>query len=408
MKQDLDRLMEERALDALVVYGQMRGNPSLFYMVNGAQIMGGRVIKKRGEEPVLVHSPIEREEAVASGLRLVNVGQYDYQAILREKGDELAADVEVYRRIFADLGLRGSVGFYGLVDPGRAWLLLSALNAQLDGIQVQAEYAASVIDVARATKDDSEAERIRRVGQRTATVVGETIEFLQSHAVQDGALVQRDGTPLTIGRVHQEIQRFLSGQGLEAPEGTIFAIGRDAAIPHNHGNPTDLLRLGQTIVFDIYPRELGGYFFDMTRTLCLGYAPPEVEKVFEDVHDCLENVSTAFATGTELKLYQRMACEFFEKRGHPTIGSNSQTESGYVHGLSHGIGLAIHEEPFSGDVPTNTTRIRPGHIFTCEPGLYYPEKGFGVRLEDVIWIDPQGGVRNLTEFPKELVVRVGV
>jgi Xaa-Pro aminopeptidase len=375
-------------------------------MVNGAHVMGGRVIKKRGEEPVFVHSPIEREEAAASGLGLVNLSQYDYQAILREEGDALAADVELYRRIFADLGLQGKVGFCGTVDAGRAWLLLNALNGQLDGLQVTAEYGATVIDEARATKDAFEAERIREVGRRTAAVVGETIEFLQSHAVKDSALVQRDGTPLTIGRVHQEINRYLSGQGLEAPEGTIFAIGRDAAIPHNHGHPTDLLHLGQTIVFDIYPREVGGYFFDMTRTFCLGYAPPEVEKVYQEVCDCLDTVSAAFAVGSELKIYQRMACEFFEKRGHPTVGSDLRTESGYVHGLSHGIGLAVHEEPFSGDVPTNTTKIRPGHIFTCEPGLYYPERGYGVRLEDVVWIDPQGGVRNLTEFPKELVVKV--
>jgi Xaa-Pro aminopeptidase len=303
--------------------------------------------------------------------------------------------------------VQGKVGFYGLLDAGRAWLFLNALNSQLEDTEVYAEFTRTVIDVARATKGAGEAERVRQVGRRTEAVVGETIEFLQSHAVKDGALVQRDGTPLTIGRVHQEIRRFLSGQELEAPEGTIFSIGRDAAIPHNHGNPTDLLRLGQTIIFDIYPREMGGYFFDMTRTFCLGFAPSEVEKLYQDVFDCLQHVSGSYAAGAELKLYQRMACEFFEGRGHPTIGGDSRTESGYVHGLSHGVGLAIHEEPSSSDAPTNTTRIQPGHIFTCEPGLYYPERGYGVRIEDVIWIDPEGGVQNLTEFPKELVVRVG-
>ena len=406
MKQDLDRLMAERGLDALVVVGQMRGNPALSYMLNGAHVLGGRVIKIRGEVPAFVHSPIEREEAVASGLVLVNVGQYDYPSILRETCSEMAAEVELYRRIFANLGVRGKVGFYGMADPGRSWLLLNALSDQVEGIEIGAEFAQTVIDQARATKDAAEAERIRQVGRRTAAVVGETIEYLQSHAVKEHALVQSDGTPLTIGRVHQEIGRFLSAQGLEAPEGTIFAIGRDAAVPHNHGNPADLLRLGQTIVFDIYPRELGGYFFDMTRTFCLGYAPPEAEKLYQDVYDCLERVSAAYAVGTELKLYQRMACQFFEGRGHPTIGSDSRTENGYVHGLSHGIGLAIHEEPSSSDVPTNTTIIRPGHIFTCEPGLYYPERGLGVRVEDVIWIDPEGRVEILTDFPKELVVKV--
>jgi Xaa-Pro aminopeptidase len=50
--------------------------------------------------------------------------------------------------------------------------------------------------------------------------------------------------------------------------------------------------------------------------------------------------------------------------------------------------------------------LQPGHIFTCEPGLYYPEKGFGVRIEDVIYIDPSGIIYDLTAFPKELVVKM--
>jgi Xaa-Pro aminopeptidase len=101
-----------------------------------------------------------------------------------------------------------------------------------------------------------------------------------------------------------------------------------------------------------------------------------------------------------------MTCEFFEARGHPTIASDSTIESGYVHTVSHGLGLAIHEEPFFRDVPSNTTRLQPGHVFSCEPGLYYPERGYGVRIEDMIWIDPEGTVHNLTDFPKELVVEV--
>jgi Xaa-Pro aminopeptidase len=50
--------------------------------------------------------------------------------------------------------------------------------------------------------------------------------------------------------------------------------------------------------------------------------------------------------------------------------------------------------------------IQPGHIFTCEPGVYYPDRGFGVRIEDVIWVDLEGKVQNLTDFPKELVVKI--
>ena len=79
-------------------------------------------------------------------------------------------------------------------------------------------------------------------------------------------------------------------------------------------------------------------------------------------------------------------------------------ESGYVHTLGHGLGLSIHEQPSFSHVSSNTDVLAPGHVFTCEPGLYYPERGFGIRIEDVLWVDLDGQVRNLTDFPKDLVI----
>ena len=407
MKQDLDRLMEERRLDAALVGGPVHGNPAMYYMTNGAGLTSGFVLKKRGEEPVLLCWPMEREEAAASGLTVVNLGRYDFVSILRETGNQLAATVELYRRIFADLDVSGRVGFYGLQDRGRAWVLLNALDTQLEGIEVYGDFDVTLIDAARATKDFTEAERIQEVGRRTCAVVTRTIEFLQAHRVKDEVLVQADGTPLTIGRVHEEINRFLAEQGLEDPEGFIFSIGRDAGIPHSKGRPDDVVALGKTIVFDIFPREAGGgYFFDMTRTFCLGYAPPEVEKAYRDVYECQQSIIEAYEVGAEARRYQQMTCEFFEGRGHPTIASDTKTEVGYVHTVGHGLGLAIHEEPRFANVPTNTDVLKPGHVFTCEPGLYYPDRGFGMRIEDVLWIDPEGTVHNLTDFPKELVVKI--
>lgn len=405
MKQDLDHLMAERGLDALVVAGRMNGNPALYYMANGAQVIRGHVIKKRGAEPVLLCPPIDREVAAASGLAVVTTNQYNYEGILRQKADRLAALVELYRQAFADLGVSGKVGFYGMMDQGSAWRLLNALDEQLEGIEIYGDFEPTLIDIARATKDAAEVERIRQVGRRAAAIMEQTIAFLKSHRVKDEALVQADGRPLTVGRVHQEIHRFLAEQELEAPEGVIFAIGRDAGVPHNKGNPQDVVRLGQTIIFDFAPRQAGGgYYFDITRTFCLSYAPPEVEKTYRDVYECVEMLIGAYRVGAETRSYMQMACEFFESRGHPTIASDTTTESGFVHGLGHGIGLAVHEEPFFSLAPANTSGLQPGHIFTCEPGLYYPERGFGVRIEDVIWLDPDGTVQNLSDFPKELVI----
>jgi Xaa-Pro aminopeptidase len=399
--------MEKRDLDAFVVAGPVHGNPAMYYMTNGANLTRGYVIQRRGEEPVLLCSPMERDEAAAVGLTIVSLNKYDFISILREKEDRLSATVELYRRILADLGVSGRVGFYGRADRGRAWILLNALNAQLEDITVFGDFETTLIDEARATKEAVEAERIQEVGRRTRTVVQRTIDFLRSHAIGDELLLQADGTPLTIGRVHEEINRLIAEEHLEDPEGFIFSIGRDAGVPHSKGRPEDVVALGKTIVFDIFPRDSGsGYFFDMTRTFCLGHAPPQIEEVYQDVKASMEMLISAFKVGQEARRYQQMTCKFFEQRGHPTIGSDSKTEKGYVHSVGHGLGLAIHEEPRFIDAPTNTDVLQPGHIFTCEPGLYYPDLGFGIRIEDVIWIDDDSIVHNLTDFPKELVIEM--
>ncbi|MGD1992818.1 MAG: Xaa-Pro peptidase family protein [Anaerolineae bacterium] len=406
MKQDLDHLMEERGLDAAVVMGHTYGNPSLAYMLNGADVSQGVVVKRRGEAPLFIHSPIEREEAVATQMTLVNSKKYDLHGIMQEIEDPLEARVEYYRRIFADLDVEGQVGFYGVEDRGYAYVLLKALDAGLPGVSVYGEVERSLFEEARATKDRDEVERIRQAGRLTSEVIQATVDFMRRHPVEDETLVMADGSPLTVGVVKEHILQLLAERRMEDPGGVIFAIGRDAGVPHNKGRADAPIRLGQTIIYDLFPRLAGGYFFDCTRTFCLGYAPPEVAEVHQQVKDCVDAVIAASQVGVETRRLQQITCQFFEELGHPTVGSDRQTDEGYVHSIGHGLGLAIHEEPFFSDVPSNTRTLQPGHVFTVEPGLYYPDRGYGVRIEDVVWIDEDGQAQNLAELSKELVVEM--
>ena len=90
-------------------------------------------------------------------------------------------------------------------------------------------------------------------------VVRRTAEYLTSRDVRaDEVLLKEDGSPLTVGDVHAQIRLWVAELGAELPEGFIFSVGRDAGVPHSIGNPEDLMRLGQTIIYDIYPAERGG------------------------------------------------------------------------------------------------------------------------------------------------------
>jgi Xaa-Pro aminopeptidase len=258
-----------------------------------------------------------------------------------------------------------------------------------------------------ATKDEDEVERIRTMGKVTTEVVGLTAEFLTSHPVSNNMLLTKDGLPLTIGAVKRQINLWLAERDAENPSGTIFAIGRDAGVPHSSGNNLDPLVLGKTIVYDIFPCEAGGgYHYDFTRTWCLGYAPDEVQKLYEDVLSVYKQIMSELVVGAECPDYQKRACDLFEALGHPTLRSNPVTQEGYVHGLGHGLGLNVHERPWFRKIAAQADILAPGVVTTIEPGLYYPERGMGVRLEDTVWVRPDGEFEILAPYPLDLILKV--
>ena len=407
MKRDLDRLMAERNIDAIVVEGPDglgSANPDFNYFVGGRKLTG-TVIKKRGEPAMLIHSPWEQLEAEATGLVLVPTSRWNKRAIMDAAPDVFSGEVEYRRQIFSDLGVSGRVGIYGTVPAGRYFALLSRLAQQIPGLEIVAEFDKDLISQARLTKEPEEVEIMRRVGRKTCAVVQAVVDFIRAGRADGDTLVDASGAPITIGHVKQLIGRELAAQGLEAPQGVIFAQGRDAGLPHATGDEAAPLRLGQAIVFDIYPREVGGgYYHDMTRTFAIGYAPPELQRAYDDVRAAFEQVVAELEVGAPTKPYQDMVCKFFEARGHETIGSTYPIEEGYIHSLGHGIGLEIHEDFGFPSLKDRGDVLVPGAVFTIEPGLYYPSKGYGVRIEDTYYCAPDGTFESLTPFPKDLVI----
>ncbi len=252
MKRDLDRLMAERNIDAIVVEGPdgLGGaNPDFNYFVQGAHLTG-TVIKKRGEPAVLLHSPWEQIQAEATGLALIPTNRWNKREILSETGDRFLAEVELRRRIFTDLGVGGRVGFYGTVPASQHFALLTGLAQKLPGLEIVAEFDKDIISQARLTKEPEEIAIMRRVGQKTCAAVQAVVDFIQTGRADGDTLVDANGTPMTIGHVKQLLRRELAGQGLEDPMGTIFAQGRDLWPAARHGRrgraaqarPVDRLR----------------------------------------------------------------------------------------------------------------------------------------------------------------------
>ena len=410
MKSDLDALMKARNLDAILIFGDAENNPPMYYFVGGGHVSGALLIKPLGQEPVLFYNDMERDEAAKSGLKTRSFNEYPGQDFLEQaNGDMQTVSALRFKKMLADYGVtKGRVAVFGKLEFSNLFGTMMKLVVHAPEIEFIGESGFdSVLLQAMETKEDVEVARIRQMGAVTTEIVGMVQELLTSSDVRsDEVLLKADGSPLTIGDVKVKIALWLAERGAVDVEGVIFSIGRDAGVPHSVGGPDDLITLGKTIVFDIFPAEKGGgYFYDFTRTWSLGYASPEAIAMYDEVKEIYDKVVENLDMNANFVDYQRMTCEFFESKGHKTQLSSKNPLEGYVHSLGHGVGLNIHERPGSSLLrDQGDNKLKPGVVITIEPGLYYPEKGMGFRIEDTYWVTPDGEFDLLAEFPYDFVL----
>jgi len=404
MKADLDRLMQKRQLSAIVVAGDESYSDVRDYMSNGAHITGGFIVKKAGDDVRLYVNGMEIEEANKSGYACKTYGDVGYFDLIQEYPME-EATVRLWGNILADAGVHeGRVGIYGVGAINVYLELVERLKSTFPQYDFLGESGnPTLFQEAYLTKDPQEIDRIRTVAEKTNEVAALAWSFIASQRIQEGTLVNSEGEAVTIGTVKRLIRRELMERGLE-DTGMIFAQGRDGGFPHSRGEDNEALKEGQAIVFDLFPREMGGgYHHDMTRTWCIGYAPPQVQRAYDDVMEAFNIALETYALGKPTYALQEAVLDSFEAKGHPTARSTSNPTEGYVHSLGHGVGLNIHEAPSMHHLRRDDV-FQVGNFITIEPGLYYPQQGFGVRVEDSFIISESGELVSITPFKKDLVI----
>ena len=195
--------------------------------------------------------------------------------------------------------------------------------------------------------------KLRESGRRSSLAMTRTRNWLSTMRAVDGLIVDSDGKPVTIGDVKRYVRKQLMELDMEDTEGMIFAQGADAGMPHSRGETDEQLRVGEAIVFDLFPRPIGGgYYHDMTRTWALGTASEELIDAHRLVMHAFTQSLESMNVGDSTRALQEMVCDLFEEHGHPTPKSNPGTQEGYVHSLGHGLGLDVHEAPSVGNLHT--------------------------------------------------------
>jgi Xaa-Pro aminopeptidase len=279
----------------------------------------------------------------------------------------------VVGRNFPDL-LLGKIKKSEVLVEG-ANLSIDAYQNLVASFEHQFSSSVGIIEALRVVKDVGEIELIKRACEISTKAYLDVIESVR------------------VGQSEKFIRNALEKQMREYGAddiafASIVASGPNSAIPHHE--PTDReLQSGDFLKID-FGAKVDGYHADCTRTAIVGKpADWQVE-----LHSA---VSSAQQSGRAV-IRSDIAFSEVEK-----VVNKSLTDSGYrehfTHGLGHGVGLAIHEDPFFGRV--EDAKIASNTVITIEPGAYLKDKG-GVRIEDTIVVNSEGYV-NLTNLPYELM-----
>ena len=211
------------------------------------------------------------------------------------------------------------------------------------------------------------------------TRVGVTETEVETRASNEATTAMLDA----IGPVYRAQSPYHGG----ATAGYRGQIGRNAAIPHAHGNNITF-RAGDVLVTGA-SAPVWGYHSELERTMVIGEPSDEQRRMFDHMVALQDLAVDAIAPG--------VACAEVDEKVRAYYETHALWEN-WRHHVGHAIGMRYHEGPFldRGD----RTEIRPGMVFTVEPGVYAPQLG-GFRHSDTIAVTDDG-VEWLTYYPRDL------
>jgi len=180
------------------------------------------------------------------------------------------------------------------------------------------------------------------------------------------------------------LEKFIREHDAELAFPTIVGSGKNSAVPHH---VTSSAKLTKGFLQLDFGASYKNYCSDMSRVLYIGKPTKSEKEHYGLVYRAQTKSIEAVA---ENKLFTEL-----EKISRRQLGKFS---SHFIHSLGHGVGVEIHEAPAFSEEAKQV--IKQNHIFTIEPGIYFPRK-YGIRIEDTLLFDRKTEI--LTTAEKGLV-----
>ena len=314
-----------------------------------------------------------------NGLTVVGAEQRDFITDFRYV-DQAAAEVQGFEIVKGERTLLGDVakrlsGRVGFEDAHLSVRTHGKLAELAEGVELVP--AGDVLEQLRAVKEAAEIEAVRAA----AALADDAMEAV---------VLGRGLAGRTEREVAFELEAEMRRRGAQDPSfPSIIAADAHGALPH--AVPREVEIPAGTLVVCDWGARLDGYCSDCTRTFATGPLDDRLEEVYELVRAAQAAALDAVRPGAACRDVDAVAREQIAAGGH---GDD------FGHGLGHGVGLEIHEEPRLSQQSDGT--LEPGNVVTVEPGVYV-SGAFGVRIEDLVAVTGTG-CEILSRLPKALTV----
>lgn len=286
------------------------------------------------------------------------------------------------RWIFERIAKRGLGGSIGVEEPTPGRMEQMKLGAP----KAEIVPAGDLIEHLRWIKDEDEIRVMRRAMYFADFTVQAGRDFIQRNGSATEDQILKATADAVADKMSQELKDVV-GVGISPPFGGLVPFGKRSAFPHAVPSK-DRLKKGDALILS-YGAQVGGYNVECERSFSVGPPSDHAKRLFEAMLAAFDAGAQNMKEGAIAEEVDRKSLDHIRKAGF---------EKFLKHRTGHGIGLEGHESPWIAE--GDTTVLKEGMTFSCEPGVYDPDWG-GFRHSDTVVVRKEKG-EILNSYPTRL------